>query len=756
MTQGKIAGSTTGGGILVAEGAAEEEEDERMAVGETQEEALWRQQQEQRAQEERDGGAAGCELLPVRDACVFEAARGQFVLVEQATRTRGFRFTAADAWRPATGKRRRTGDCRFAVDDTCAIVHAGGCGDGDLRTRDECDWNGSSFTIAQSGAIKAEIAGATLEDPAWPCAPFPRCLFSAPACAHTVIAGDVTSPQQNSQAAPLHVAATAAASASTAEKRAAAFRKSGGEWSTSGALHARSLGSFFPGGEEAVGANGGAGSGSGSGGGGGGNTFSGGGQAWVKQHEGVGGGESGRTGNGGNGGMKSAVGAGDGMKARAQVGSGMAGMAKDGEGTPQASLSGGAGSVANGGASGSEFKRTMGGPGYFSVTRFGAQTNGWADASGPFRRAFAAACGYGARTRQRAMVHVPGNAVFRIFPMEIQGPCGAGLIVRIDGAIQAFFNTAAYPEPESSKTWAMLGFDGIDNLVVAGKGYLDGAGRAWWGKGKRPMLMHFSDCRNLLVSGITYRNPGKIHMKVKTSTGVMIRGVRTLAPWNSPNTDSISISSSSNVVIKDSRLESGDDGVGIVGMTRNVLVQNVTCINGHGISIGSLGAEGALGCIQGVTIRDVTFRGSNNGLRIKTYQGGVGMVSNVSYDNVQMTDVTYPIVINQFYCDTKNVDASKCVPQDNAVAIQDISYNNIRASCNGTDGITVGCSTTVPCRDITLTNVRILPSDPDKTLTPSYTNAYGSSGNVLPLPMGPLYSLKAGFPGLAELVPNVW
>ncbi|CAI5527611.1 unnamed protein product, partial [Closterium sp. Naga37s-1] len=90
-----------------------------------------------------------------------------------------------------------------------------------------------------------------------------------------------------------------------------------------------------------------------------------------------------------------------------------------------------------------------------------------------------------------------------------------------------------------------------------------------------------------------------------------------------------------------------DDGVAIVGMTRNVLVQNITCINGHGISIGSLGAEGALGCIQGITIRDVTFRGSNNGLRIKTYQGGVGLVSNVSYENVQMTDVTYPIVINQ-------------------------------------------------------------------------------------------------------------
>ncbi|CAI5466658.1 unnamed protein product [Closterium sp. Yama58-4] len=750
LTQGKVAGSSPDGANLVAM----EEEDERMAVGKTQEEALYRQQQEQQ-QEEREGGGAGSELLPVRDTCVFDAARGQFVLVEQATRTPGFRFAAADAWRPATGMRRRTGDCRFAVDDTCAIVHAGGCDDGDPRTRDECDWNGGSFTIARGGAIEAEIDGATVQDPVWPCAPFPRCLFSAAACAHTVIAEDVASPQQHSQAAPLHVATAAVASASdaafssaaasAAEKRAAAFRKSRGEWSTSGALHARSLGSFFPGGEEAVGENGAAGSGSGSGSGGGaGSVFSGGGQAWVKQHEGVGGGEAGSTGNGGKGGMKSAEGAGDGMKARAQVGSGMAGMAKDGEGQSQADQSGGPGSAANGGGSGSEFKRTMGG-----VTRFGAQTNGWGDSSLAFRRAFAAACGYGARTRQRAMVHVPGNAVFRIFPMEIQGPCGAGLIVRIDGAIQAFFNTAAYPRPESSHTWAMLGFDGIDNLVVAGSGYLDGAGRAWWGQGKRPMLMHFADCRNLLISGITYRNPGKIHLKVKTSMGVMIRGVRTLAPWNSPNTDSISISSSSNVVVKDSRLESGDDGVAIVGMTRNVLVENITCINGHGISIGSLGAEGALGCIQGITIRDVTFRGSNNGLRIKTYQGGVGMVSNVSYDNVQMTDVTYPIVINQFYCDTKNVDASKCVPQENAVAIQDISYNNIRASCNGTDGITVGCSSTVPCRDITLTNVRIVPSDPGKTLTPSYSNAYGSSGNVLPLPMGPLYSLKAGFPGSA-------
>ncbi|GJP41791.1 hypothetical protein CLOM_g1436 [Closterium sp. NIES-68] len=952
LTQGMVAGSSPAGAHLVVEGATVEEEDERRAIGQMQQEALRRQQQEQREQEEREEGAAGSELLPVRDACIFVVARGQFVLVSQATRTRGFRFSAADAWRPATGKRRRTGDCRFTVDDTCAIVHAGGCDDGNPRTRDECDWNGASFTIAHGGAIEADIAGATVQPPAWPCAPFPRCLFSAAVCAHTPTPEDVET--QNN-----HVVALAAASASGAgaasasssaadERRAAVFGRSssasGGERSTSSALHARSLGSFFPGGEEALGGNGGAGSGSGSGtgsgSGGGGGLFPRGGQAWVSQHEGGGTGESrGNGADGGNqssgdGGMKGAESTGKGMKARAHLGSGMGGVTKDGEGPAQAEQIGGNGNAADGGGSESEFKRTMGAwgggggsggglggfkgnskstgnaqltsggglpsggqvsgfksagssgggqanqqqprqqqqqqtnqqlaysrqapaggnqmkprlpgtgggrggggsggssgggarpnpffsdrngfkgrdgklipappatpydpndplnpppnptprptpnptpnpdpypepdpgpdpgplpdypddpqpnpasPGYFSVMRFGAQANGWADDSGAFRRAFAAACGYGARTRQRGMVHVPGNAVFRIMPMEVEGPCGAGLIVRIDGAIQAFFNTAAYPQPESSKTWAMLGFDGIDNLAVAGHGYLDGAGRAWWGKGKRPMLMHFSDCRNLLISGITYRNPGKIHVKVKTSTGVMIRGVRTIAPWNSPNTDSISISSSSNVVVKDSRLESGDDGVGIVGMTRNVLVENVTCINGHGISIGSLGAEGALGCIQGVTVRDVTFRGSNNGLRIKTYQGGVGLVSNVSYENVQMTDVTYPIVINQFYCDTKNVDASKCVPQLNAIAIQDISFNNIRASCNGSDGIVVSCSSTVPCSDISLANVRIVPSDPSKTLTPSYTNAYGNTGwNVLPRPASPLNSLRAGLPG---------
>jgi len=38
---------------------------------------------------------------------------------------------------------------------------------------------------------------------------------------------------------------------------------------------------------------------------------------------------------------------------------------------------------------------------------------------------------------------------------------------------------------------------------------------------------------------------------------------------------------------------------------------------------------------------------TTNGLRIKTYQGGKGAVFNVKYENVTMTNVQHPIILNQ-------------------------------------------------------------------------------------------------------------
>ena len=53
-------------------------------------------------------------------------------------------------------------------------------------------------------------------------------------------------------------------------------------------------------------------------------------------------------------------------------------------------------------------------------------------------------------------------------------------------------------------------------------------------------------------------------------------------------------------------------------------------------------------CISNINVHDVTLDGPlQNGLRIKTYPGGQGAVTNVRYSNIQMRGVQQGIVLNQ-------------------------------------------------------------------------------------------------------------
>ncbi|CAI7864274.1 unnamed protein product, partial [Closterium sp. NIES-53] len=82
-----------------------------------------------------------------------------------------------------------------------------------------------------------------------------------------------------------------------------------------------------------------------------------------------------------------------------------------------------------------------------------------------------------------------------------------------------------------------------------------------------------------------------------------------------------------------------------------------------------------------------------------TCQGGMGLVWNVTYKDIRVTDVAWPIIIDQFYCDTS---ASKCREQKEAVAVTDVSFINVKGTANGTHAILFNCSRSVPCTSLLL------------------------------------------------------
>lgn len=184
-------------------------------------------------------------------------------------------------------------------------------------------------------------------------------------------------------------------------------------------------------------------------------------------------------------------------------------------------------------------------------------------------------------------------------------------------------------------------------------------------------------------------------------------GVRVSAPEDSPNTDGIHITESTNVVLQNCKIGTGDDCVSIVNASSNIKMKSIYCGPGHGISIGSLGKDNSTGIVTKVVLDTAYLRNTTNGVRIKTWQGGSGYVQAIRFQNVEMEDVANPIIIDQFYCDSPNV----CLNQTSAVNISQIVYKNISGTTKSEKAIKFACSDTVPCTGIVLSNINLEKKD---------------------------------------------
>lgn len=84
-------------------------------------------------------------------------------------------------------------------------------------------------------------------------------------------------------------------------------------------------------------------------------------------------------------------------------------------------------------------------------------------------------------------------------------------------------------------------------------------------------------------------------------------------------------------------------------------------------------------------------------------QGGSGSVQGVQFSNIQVSEVQFPIVIDQFYCDKR-----KCSNQTSAVALSGINYANIRGTYT-VKPVHFACSDSMPCTGVTLTGIQLKP-----------------------------------------------
>ncbi|CAI9108333.1 OLC1v1007903C1 [Oldenlandia corymbosa var. corymbosa] len=361
----------------------------------------------------------------------------------------------------------------------------------------------------------------------------------------------------------------------------------------------------------------------------------------------------------------------------------------------------------------------------YNVLGFGAKSDGRSDCTKSFLSAWAAACA----SVQPSTIYVPPGR-YLIGAVEFSGiACkSSGITLRIDGTLVA---PSDYNVLGRINTW--IKFERTNGLSILG-GTIDGQGAGLWAcknthkhcpRGTQSLGVYNSN--NVLVNGLTSLNSQFFHIIIDGCNNIRLIGMTISAPAESPNTDGIHVQSSSGVTIMNSHIATGDDCISLGPGCSNVWAESINCGPGHGISIGSLGSSVQEPGVQNVTVRTVTFTGTLNGLRIKTWaKPSNGFVRGVLFQHATMVNVQNPIIIDQNYCAK---GTGRCSGQASGVRISDVTYQDIHGTSATQVAVDFDCSKKYPCSGITLQDVHL--SYQDQPATASCVNAGGTSAGLI-------------------------
>jgi polygalacturonase len=256
----------------------------------------------------------------------------------------------------------------------------------------------------------------------------------------------------------------------------------------------------------------------------------------------------------------------------------------------------------------------------------------------------------------------------------------------------------------------------LKDVTFTGGGTIDGSGLVWWGEAEkarqrvpgytlpRPNLIVLQDCQNVRMENITLRNSPKYHFVPEDCEGVVVSNVTILAPEHAANTDGIDPGDCKDVLITRCRIDTGDDNVAIKAGRKvpgrefgseDIVVTDCTFLHGHGMSIGSE----TLGGVPNVTVENCVFDGTDNGIRIKSQRGKGGLVQNIVYKDITMTNVDPAVTFTCYYMANSAKDPmQKVAPKNDSAqavmagtpAFRDIYVSNLTATCQRGAGMIVG------------------------------------------------------------------
>jgi len=190
-------------------------------------------------------------------------------------------------------------------------------------------------------------------------------------------------------------------------------------------------------------------------------------------------------------------------------------------------------------------------------------------------------------------------------------------------------------------------------------GYADIADDPVKQEGMRNDLIRLTDCKNVLIEGVTIQNAPRFHLHPCYCENVIIDGVTVRSEWNVQNGDGIDLSDCHQALIVNSTVSVGDDGICMksgqpskshsISGCEDIVIQDNTVNHAHGGFV--LGSETAAG-ISRIVVRHNTFSGTDVGLRFKSGLGRGGKTEALYISDIMMNDIASEAII--FQCDYVN------------------------------------------------------------------------------------------------------
>ncbi|CAO2179592.1 unnamed protein product [Urochloa humidicola] len=336
----------------------------------------------------------------------------------------------------------------------------------------------------------------------------------------------------------------------------------------------------------------------------------------------------------------------------------------------------------------------------FNVKNYGSKGNDVIDDTKPMMSAWKAAC-----AAAGAVTLVVPAGTYYIGPVQFHGPCKAStLTFQLQGMLKAATDLKQF-----NNDWIEFGW--VNGLTVTG-GVIDGQGASSWPFNKCPSRKNckvlptsvlFVNNQNTVVKDLTSVNPKFFHIALLGTKNIRISRLKISASSTSPNTDGIHIERSAGVSITDTHIATGDDCISIGQGNDNVEIARVQCGPGHGMSVGSLGRYAGEGDVTRVHVRDMTFMGTMNGVRIKTWENSPSKsnAAHMVFENLIMNDVQNSIIIDQKYCPYYNCEHKYA----SGVTIKNITFKNVKGTSTTPVAVMLRCG--VPCQGLVLQDVNL-------------------------------------------------